>query len=97
MSSGRQTLVSSLPNFSALFKLGLTLCTATQGGGGISPTFGAGLWIVDYVMQAVLLGSEVSNPNPQYADIAEIPAFQALFFHQGTIGNCEYISQRCPG
>ncbi|KAL2855385.1 hypothetical protein BJY01DRAFT_257082 [Aspergillus pseudoustus] len=46
--------------------------SATQGGGGISPTFGAALWIVDYVMQTVLLGTE------------------ALYFHQGTIGNCQY-------
>jgi hypothetical protein len=30
--------------------------SATCGGGGISPTFGAALWIVDYVMQAILLG-----------------------------------------
>ncbi|KAE8154588.1 hypothetical protein BDV25DRAFT_171800 [Aspergillus avenaceus] len=46
--------------------------SATQGGGGISPTFGAGLWILDYVMQTILLGTE------------------ALYFHQGTIGNCPY-------
>ncbi|KAL2823214.1 hypothetical protein BDW59DRAFT_180787 [Aspergillus cavernicola] len=46
--------------------------SATQGGGGISPTFGAALWIVDYVMQTVLMGTE------------------ALYFHQGTIGNCQY-------
>ncbi|KAL4771977.1 hypothetical protein BDW60DRAFT_222873 [Aspergillus nidulans var. acristatus] len=46
--------------------------SATQGGGGISPTFGAALWIVDYVMQLVTLGTE------------------ALYFHQGTIGNCQY-------
>lgn len=32
--------------------------SATCGGGGISPTFGAALWIVDYVLQAVLLGYE---------------------------------------
>ncbi|PYH43001.1 glycosyl hydrolase family 79 C-terminal domain-containing protein [Aspergillus saccharolyticus JOP 1030-1] len=30
--------------------------SATGGGGGISPTFGAGLWILDYAMQAVILG-----------------------------------------
>ncbi|PWY75493.1 hypothetical protein BO70DRAFT_388742 [Aspergillus heteromorphus CBS 117.55] len=30
--------------------------SATGGGGGISPTFGAGLWILDYVMQATILG-----------------------------------------
>ncbi|KAL1961736.1 hypothetical protein VTN77DRAFT_1098 [Rasamsonia byssochlamydoides] len=46
--------------------------SATGGGGGISPTYGAALWILDYVMQAVLLG------------------VKQLFFHQGTIGNCQY-------
>lgn len=30
---------------------------ATQGGGGISPTFGAALWILDYVLQTVTLGT----------------------------------------
>ncbi|KAJ6180572.1 hypothetical protein N7519_011033 [Penicillium mononematosum] len=45
--------------------------SATQGGGGISPTFGAALWILDYVMQTVLMGTD------------------ALYFHQGTIGNCK--------
>lgn len=44
---------------------------ATQGGGGISPTFGAALWILDYVVQTVILGTN------------------ALYFHQGTIGNCK--------
>ncbi|KAJ5669430.1 hypothetical protein N7462_010500 [Penicillium macrosclerotiorum] len=43
-----------------------------SGGGGISPTFGAGLWILDYVMQTLLMGTK------------------ALYFHQGTIGNCQY-------
>jgi hypothetical protein len=46
--------------------------SATQGGGGISPTFGAALWILDYVMQSVLQGTE------------------ELYFHQGTIGNCQF-------
>ncbi|KAG0155276.1 hypothetical protein PDIDSM_851 [Penicillium digitatum] len=46
--------------------------SATQGGGGISPTFGAGLWILDYVMQTVVKGTN------------------ALYFHHGTIGNCQY-------
>ncbi|GAB1313734.1 hypothetical protein MFIFM68171_03944 [Madurella fahalii] len=46
--------------------------SATQGGGGISPTLGAGLWIVDYVAQLVLMG------------------VKAVYFHQGTIGNCQY-------
>ncbi|WWC66094.1 uncharacterized protein I303_108716 [Kwoniella dejecticola CBS 10117] len=30
--------------------------SATCGGGGISPTFGAAIWIADYVLQAVSLG-----------------------------------------
>ncbi|TBU37713.1 hypothetical protein BD309DRAFT_973450 [Dichomitus squalens] len=30
--------------------------SATCGGGGISPTFGAGLWIIDYVLQSALIG-----------------------------------------
>ncbi|TYJ54511.1 hypothetical protein B9479_004835 [Cryptococcus floricola] len=32
--------------------------SATCGGGGISATYGAGLWIVDYVLQSVKLGYE---------------------------------------
>jgi hypothetical protein len=31
---------------------------ATCGGGGISPTFGSALWIVDYSIQAALNGVE---------------------------------------
>ncbi|KAK7471120.1 hypothetical protein VKT23_002534 [Stygiomarasmius scandens] len=46
--------------------------SATCGGGGISPTFGAALWIIDYVLQGALNGVE------------------RLYFHQGTIGNCQY-------
>ncbi|KAI5118607.1 hypothetical protein M0805_008038 [Coniferiporia weirii] len=32
--------------------------SATCGGGGISPTFGAGLWVMDYVLQGALAGVE---------------------------------------
>ncbi|OBZ67030.1 Solute carrier family 40 member 2 [Grifola frondosa] len=32
--------------------------SATCGGGGISPTFGAGLWILDYVIQGALNGAD---------------------------------------
>ena len=49
-------------------------CPATQGGGGISPTFGAALWILDYVMQTLIMGTN------------------ALYFHQGTIGNCKWLT-----
>lgn len=46
----------------------LTIALATQGGGGISPTFGAALWILDYVMQTLIMGTQVILtllvPNP---------------------------------
>lgn len=58
MCLAKQTPVRLLPLCSRGINADVVI-TATQGGGGISPTFGAGLWIVDYVMQAVLLGSEV--------------------------------------
>ncbi|KAH7916149.1 glycoside hydrolase family 79 protein [Hygrophoropsis aurantiaca] len=40
-------------NVSKKYFLGETN-SATCGGGGISPTFGAGLWVMDYVLQAAL-------------------------------------------
>ncbi|KAF8076004.1 hypothetical protein FPV67DRAFT_1664317 [Lyophyllum atratum] len=58
-------------NAGARYFLGETN-SATCGGGGISPTFGAALWIVEYALQAALNGVE------------------RLYFHQGTIGNCQY-------
>lgn len=62
---------SAAHNVGKPFVLGETN-SATCGGGGISPTYGAALWIVDYVMQAMLAG------------------VQRLYFHQGTVGNCQY-------
>lgn len=43
------------------FELGMlksfsNLYSATCGGGGISPTFGAGLWVMDYALQGALAG-----------------------------------------
>jgi hypothetical protein len=35
--------------------------SATQGGGGISPTFGAGLWVMDYVFQLLQIGVKVTG------------------------------------
>jgi hypothetical protein len=57
ISLGKRTLVS----LSSLRKTEylLTIDLATQGGGGISPTFGAALWILDYVMQTVIMGTKV--------------------------------------
>ncbi|WPG99103.1 Hypothetical protein R9X50_00191200 [Acrodontium crateriforme] len=46
--------------------------SATQGGGGISPTFGSALWVMDYSIQLLLMGTK------------------SIYFHQGTIGNCQY-------
>ena len=34
------------------------LLSATCGGGGISPTFGAGLWVLDYTLQSAVKGIE---------------------------------------
>ncbi|PYH92000.1 hypothetical protein BO71DRAFT_400924 [Aspergillus ellipticus CBS 707.79] len=50
-----QDQVTAAQNLSKDFVFGETN-SATGGGGGISPTFGAGLWILDYVMQATILG-----------------------------------------
>lgn len=55
----RQTLVRRLHQYIIAV---LIRITATQGGGGISPTFGAGLWILDYVMQTVIMGTKVRLP-----------------------------------
>ncbi|THU83937.1 hypothetical protein K435DRAFT_929295 [Dendrothele bispora CBS 962.96] len=76
---------SSIVSYTSQFKSGATTThnaglryflgetnSATCGGGGISPTFGAALWIVDYVLQGALNGVD------------------RLYFHQGTIGNCQY-------
>ncbi|RAH51199.1 glycosyl hydrolase family 79 C-terminal domain-containing protein [Aspergillus brunneoviolaceus CBS 621.78] len=50
-----QSQVSAAHDLDKDFVMGETN-SATGGGGGISPTFGAGLWILDYAMQAVILG-----------------------------------------
>ncbi|KAH8682604.1 hypothetical protein BX600DRAFT_521957 [Xylariales sp. PMI_506] len=47
--------------------------SATGGGAtGVSPTFGAGLWTMDYSVRAA------------YNNISR------TYFHQGTVGNCQY-------
>ncbi|KAL7624819.1 hypothetical protein AAE478_004033 [Parahypoxylon ruwenzoriense] len=47
---------------------------SVSGGGaaGVSPTFGAALWTMDYVLRAT------------YSNISR------TYFHQGTVGNCQY-------
>lgn len=61
ISLGKRTLVylSSWRETECL----LTIDLATQGGGGISPTFGAALWILDYVMQTLTMGTKVKFPS----------------------------------
>lgn len=54
--SVKRTLVSPLLEKREFL---LTSILATQGGGGISPTFGAALWILDYVMQTLIMGTKV--------------------------------------
>ncbi|EHA27657.1 hypothetical protein ASPNIDRAFT_41596 [Aspergillus niger ATCC 1015] len=46
--------------------------SATGGGGGISPTFGAGLWILDYVMQATILGVKNNNYSSTKEQLATV-------------------------
>ncbi|KAF2226017.1 hypothetical protein BDZ85DRAFT_193194 [Elsinoe ampelina] len=70
-SQGKTYLMGETNSVRAGYRAKLTR-EATQGGGGISPTFGAALWVLDYVIQSVILGLD------------------SLYFHQGTIGNCQY-------
>lgn len=56
ISSGKPTRVK-LSNCETCAFL-ISVLIATCGGGGISPTFGAALWIVDYALQGVLNGVE---------------------------------------
>lgn len=55
-SSERPTLVSQMRINEARTSESTALLLATCGGGGISPTFGAGLWVMDYVLQGALTG-----------------------------------------
>ena len=64
----------------------LTCVSATGGGGGISPTFGAALWVMDYSLQLILLGVKVRPRNCSFT--RWLKACQAAYFHQGTIGAC---------
>ena len=51
------------------------LCAPIVSGGGaagVSPTFGAALWTMDYVLRAVYTG------------------ISRIYFHHGTVGNCQY-------
>ncbi|EGO27198.1 glycoside hydrolase family 79 protein [Serpula lacrymans var. lacrymans S7.9] len=50
---GASTNLTQLMSHSKVYFLGETN-SATCGGGGISPMFGAGLWVMDYVLQGAL-------------------------------------------
>ncbi|KAI9741047.1 MAG: hypothetical protein M1834_002758 [Cirrosporium novae-zelandiae] len=47
--------------------------SATCGGGGISPTFGAGLWIIDYIMQALLNHEPLGTVGPPPPILSHAP------------------------
>ncbi|KAL1887219.1 hypothetical protein Sste5346_010356 [Sporothrix stenoceras] len=55
----------------AIIQAGVWLTTG-GGAAGVSPTYGAALWTMDYSLRAV--ASNVSR----------------LYFHHGTVGNCQY-------
>lgn len=63
--------------------------SATCGGDGISVTFGAGLWIIDYVMQSIILGvhrvyfhqGTVNHSPYSFWDQSKVsPAFYGAYF-----------------
>ncbi|KAK4445528.1 hypothetical protein QBC34DRAFT_487209 [Podospora aff. communis PSN243] len=56
------------------YVLGETNSVSGGGAAGVSPTFGAALWTMDYILRAT-----VSN-------------ISRIYFHQGTVGNCQYCS-----
>lgn len=53
-----ETNSGTLTSLLYLSEFFLTLPLATCGGGGISPTFGAALWVMDYSLQGALKGIE---------------------------------------
>ncbi|KAM7221975.1 hypothetical protein V8F06_002726 [Rhypophila decipiens] len=54
------------------YVLGETNSVSGGGAAGVSPTFGAALWTMDYALRAA------------YTNISRI------YFHHGTVGNCQY-------
>ncbi|KAK0611804.1 glycoside hydrolase family 79 protein [Immersiella caudata] len=56
------------------YVLGETNSVSGGGAAGVSPTFGAALWTMDYILRATI--SNISR----------------IYFHQGTVGNCQYCS-----
>ncbi|KAI6383561.1 hypothetical protein MCOR25_000017 [Pyricularia grisea] len=54
------------------YVFGETNSVSGGGAAGVSPTFGAALWTMDYSLRALV--SNITN----------------LYFHQGTVGNCQY-------
>ena len=66
--------------------------SATCGGGGISPTFGAGLWIVDYVFQSVILGYERLYFHHGMLGLGRLKGSGEVTFGliSGTVGNSPY-------
>ena len=54
------------------YVLGETNSVSGGGAAGVSPTFGAALWTMDYILLAT--ATNISR----------------IYFHQGTVGNCQY-------
>lgn len=62
---------------------------ATCGGGGISPTFGAALWVIDFSLQAALVGVERLYFHQGMA-ITYSRSVSMSAGIVGTISNCAY-------
>lgn len=56
------------------YVLGETNSVSGGGAANVSPSFGAALWTMDYILRAT------------YTNISRI------YFHQGTVGNCQYCA-----
>lgn len=65
---------------------------ATCGGGGISPTFGAALWVIDYSLQAALNGIERlyfhqgTIGNCVSSNCTHLHSFNLMTFHNPLVG-----------
>lgn len=81
--------------------------SATCGGGGISSTFGAALWIVDYTLQALVLGSrqllfhQGTIGNCAYcwwgSNVTYAPFYGAYFVTEALSGGAKYVEMLDDG
>ncbi|OCF42885.1 hypothetical protein I317_03236 [Kwoniella heveanensis CBS 569] len=80
--------------------------SATCGGGGISPTFGAALWLLDYTFQSVKLGYERlhfhqgtigNSPYSWWGDNHVFAPYYGAYFAASAMGGMDSIVQLDDG